>query len=134
MVPFCLPPCSEYDEVETIEYPPKQGSGPSTKSTSPREQYGHPVHLERSCGKASSHVLPITSAGASPSCCSSASLALVITNSASCARIASWMESKVFIHWRWERRTCSSSFRFSAAIPTWLAAVWRKAISSGEYP
>src|ERR1700757_1250358 len=120
IVPFCLPPCSEYDEVETIEYPPKQGSGPSTKSTSPREQYGHPVHFENVLGSVSSQPFPITSAGACPSRCNSASFALVITNSASCARIASWIESNVFIHCRCDRSTCSSNRRFSTAMPNWL--------------
>src|ERR1700757_3121797 len=102
IVPFCLPPCSEYDEVETIEYPSKQGSGPSTKSTSPRAQLGHVVHLWFFRGRPSSHGRPITSAGDFPRCWRRASLAFVITKSASCARIASWIESKVFIHWRCE--------------------------------
>ncbi len=115
-----------------MEYPPKHGSGPSTKSTSPREQYGHLVQFAKSWGSASSQVLPIKSAGANPRCCSKASLALVMTKSASCAKIASWIESKVFIHCRCERKTCSSKRRFSAAMPTWLALECRNSMSSGE--
>src|SRR5579862_2801347 len=42
----------------------------------------------------------------------------------------SWMESKVFIHWRCERSICSKSRKFSTAMASCSAQVCRKSSSS----